>query len=207
MLYVIFVKCVQIRAVYFRGRLDMVKLLIASGANTHSRTDVPRKTPMQLAAAGGHIDVLDELVKKGMNWKEKDDWGWTLLHEVAASGDAEGIKWVSTRSRGLANVQDKLGRTPLLTALIAGAGADAVSELLNHGEDPGMEDEVGRTSAEAAILYCSAEVVEIIMDAISKKNESLVDREDKIEVDYEKLNMLAEDHAEMEKVKLILNKC
>ena len=104
----------------------MVKLLIAHGANTHSRTDVPHKTPMQLAAAGGHIDIMEELVKKGMDWKEKDDWGWTLLHEVASANNAEGVNWVSTRSRGLSNTKDKLGRTPLLTALMAGADVEVM---------------------------------------------------------------------------------
>ena len=70
----------------------MVQLLIKHGADTHSRTGVPQKTPMQLAAAGGHLDIMEELVKKGMDWKEKDDWGWTLLHEVASAKDAAGIK-------------------------------------------------------------------------------------------------------------------
>ena len=32
------------------------------------------------------------------------------------------------------NVKDKLGRTPLLLALMSGAGADAVSVLLSEGE-------------------------------------------------------------------------
>ena len=183
----------------------MVQLLIQHGANTHSRTDVPHKTPMQLAAAGGHLLVMEELVKKGMDWKEKDDWGWTILHEVAAAGDAEGIRWVSLRSRGLSNTTDKLGRTPLLTALIAGAEVGAISELLLQGEDPGMEDDVGRTTAEAAVLYCSSEVVQVILKSCLKHNENAaLANAEEIEIDKELLLLIAEDHEEAELVKIII---
>ena len=174
----------------------MVKLLINNGANVHSRTEIPHKSPIQLAAAGGHLSVMEELVKRGINWKEKDDWGWNLLHEVAATGNAETIRWVSTRSKGLSNVTDKLGRTPLLTALIAGAGVEAVAELLKQGEDPGEEDEVGRTTTEAAVLYCSSEVVKIILEAAKK--------DDEIEFDKKRLLLIAEDHAEASIVKKII---
>ena len=187
-----------------RGRLEMVQLLIQHGANTHSRTDPPHKTPMQLAAAEGHLHVMEELVKKGMDWKEKDDWGWTLLHEVAAAKDAEGIKWVSLRSRDLSNITDKLGRTPLLTALIAGAGDEAVSELLKHGADPGIDDDVGRTTTEAAILYCSSPVIQIIIEACIQKNENeSEDTDDKIEMDKANLLSIANGHPEVEAVKKI----
>ena len=174
----------------------MAKLLISNGANIHSRTEIPHKTPMQLAAAGGHLSVMEELVKQGISWKDKDDWGWTLLHEVAATGNAEAIRWVSQRSRGMSNVADKLGRTSLLTALISGAGVEAVAELLKQGEDPSEEDDVGRTSAQAAVLYCSSDVVQIILEA-AKKN-------DKIEFDEEQLLEIAEDHAEAAVVRKLI---
>ena len=174
----------------------MVKLLINNGASTQTKTEIPHKSPIQLAANGGHLTVMDELAKHGIDWKEKDDWGWTLLHEVAATGNVEAIRWVTERSRGMANVCDKLGRTPLLTALIAGNGVEAVQELLNNGENPAEEDEVGRTPAEAAVLYCSADVVQIVLDATKKNKE--------IEVDADKLILIAEDHIQPDVVKHII---
>ena len=191
----------------------MVQLLIKHGADTHSRTGVPQKTPMQLAAAGGHLDIMEELVKKGMDWKEKDDWGWTLLHEVASAKDAAGIKWVSLRCRGLSNIPEKLGRTPLLTALIAGAAVDAISQLLDHGEDPGTADDVGRTTAEAAVLYCSSAVVKLIIEACIKQNEKVeADEKNQITATYDemivfdkgKLLLIAEDHPEGKLVRKII---
>ena len=135
-------------------------------------TGPPHKTPLHLAAASGNNNVMEMLVKRGANWKDKDDWGWTVLHEAAASGnkrghsfltdtlesDGPGVQWVCKESKGLINSPDKLGRTPLLAGLMAGAGLEAVAELLAQGEDPAQEDEVGRGAPEAAILYCDNKV-------------------------------------------------
>ena len=175
----------------------MVKLLINNGVDLKAKTDIPHKSPLQLAAAGGHLEVMDELAKHGVDWKEKDDWGWTLLHEVAATGDLEAIQWVTARSNAMVNTADKLGRTPLLTALIAGAGAEAVKELIKNGEEVSEEDEVGRTCAEAAILYCSVAVIKVILEA-TKDNED-------IELDIDKLILISEDHAQPDNVKNMIS--
>ena len=57
----------------------MDQLLINNGANTKSKTGTPCKSPIQLSAAEGHIPVMEELVKHGVDWKDNDDWGLTLL--------------------------------------------------------------------------------------------------------------------------------
>ena len=33
---------------------------------------------------------MDLLVKRGAAWRDRDDWGWTVLHEAAASGHQKG---------------------------------------------------------------------------------------------------------------------
>lgn len=140
------------------GRQELVRILLAGGANPCSRTGPPHKTPLHLAAAGGDVVIMEMLIKRGAGWKDKDDWGWSVLHEAAAAGHPAGILWVCRESKGLVSVMDKLGRTPLLAGLMAGAKLDAVAELLRQGEDPGAEDEVGRGAPEAAILYCDTQV-------------------------------------------------
>ena len=71
-------------------------------------TGAPSKSPIQLAAAGGHLEVMEEMSKYNIlqeiceydciiifryitsqDWKRRDDWGWTLLHEVAHNGRPE----------------------------------------------------------------------------------------------------------------------
>ena len=106
---------------------------------------------------------MELLVKRGAVWVSRDDWGWTVLHEVAASATRETVAWVCKESKGLNNLPDKLGRGPLLVGLMAGAEVGAVEEMIEYGENPAQEDEVGRGCPEAAVLYCSAEVVRFIL--------------------------------------------
>ena len=63
----------------------------------------------------------------------------------------------------------RLGRTPLLVGLLAGAKEQVVTELLEHGEDPTKEDQVGRGCPEAAMLYCNASVLKIILSNFLQK--------------------------------------
>ena len=43
------------------------------------------------------------------------------------------MQWVCRESKGLINTPDKLGRSPLLVCLMAGAGIEAVTELFKQG--------------------------------------------------------------------------
>ena len=72
------------------------------GASIHETTGPPHKSPLQLAAAGGHLEVrgrshnnnrgatlqvMEEMSRHynagAGDWRQRDDWGWTLLHEAA----------------------------------------------------------------------------------------------------------------------------
>ena len=77
-------------------------------------------------------------------------------------------QWMCQKSSAMSNAKDKLGRTPLLVALMSGEGVEAVEVLVREGEVVTITDEVGRTAAEAAILYCSAPVLEVVLRAADK---------------------------------------
>ena len=139
------------------------------------------------------MKVMEMLIKRGANWKDKDDWGWNVLHETASAGQLEGIHWVLKESKGLVNVQDKLGRGPLLVGLMAGAGLEAVKEMLRQGEDPGQEDEVGRGCPEAAVLYCAPDVIRYMLQFCDNFDP-------RPEVNRELLLEIAEDHYKAEEV-------
>ena len=51
---------------------------------------------------------------------------------------------------------------------MSGAGPEAVQVLVTEGEMVNITDEVGRTAAEAAILYCSSSVLEVILMSLKK---------------------------------------
>jgi ankyrin repeat protein len=149
-----------------------VTKLVENGADPNARTGPPHKTALQVAASAGTLAVMEVLVRKGADWRAKDDWGWKVQHEAAASGCQAVIKWTFSRSVSGNDDPDRLGRSPLLVALMSGVGCAAVEELLLQGADPGLVDEVGRTCPEAAVLYCSPHTVRVVLDAcIAKKVE------------------------------------
>ena len=57
-------------------------------------------------------------------------------------------------------------------------------------------DEVGRTAAEAAILYCTPDVIRIVLESMKKDQE--------IDFDIDVLQSIAEDHEQPDNVKDIL---
>ena len=128
------------------------------------------------------------LVRGGAAWHGRDDWGWGVLHEAAVSGCQQVISWTFSRSVSGKNDRDKLGRTPLLAALMAGVGVEAVQELLLQGADPLLGDSVGRTCAEAAVLYCSPATARVVLDYCVNQE---------MEIDRELLLELAEDNQDM----------
>ena len=102
-------------------------------------------------------------------------------------------------SKGLINLADKLGRTPLLAGLMAGAGLEAVMELVVQGEDPSQEDEVGRGAPEAAILYCDNKVIQYLLEQCCRSDS-------KVELNKKLLSEIAEDHVQAELVKEIIER-
>ena len=104
-----------------RGLTDVATLLLQNGAQLNTPTGKPQKTTLHITVAGGHNELLKVLVKKfKADWKVRDDWGWTALHEAAVCGNKEIIRFLMKECRDLINQKDKLGRTPLLLGLMSG---------------------------------------------------------------------------------------
>lgn len=51
----------------FMGKIELVKALLAAGANPNNEQDDVLKTPLAAACANGHADVVEELLKAGRN--------------------------------------------------------------------------------------------------------------------------------------------
>ena len=186
------------RSFVFRGLHDIAVMLLNTGANPNAVTGPPRKTPLHIAASGGHIKVMQTLIRRGKaSWGKTDDWGWTVLHEACVGGSKEIISYVFKECRELSNQTDKLGRTPLLVGLLSGIGEDAVKVLLEQGEDPSKEDQVGRGCPEAALLYCESGVLKIVLQWFLK-SEGLDG------VSKQLLMEIAEDHKDKDAMKNVI---
>ena len=94
----------------YRDDVEMMKLLLAAGANVHAVTRVGAIPPLLLACANGNPAALELLLKAGANPNSTNANGTTALMIAAASGNSDAVKLLldegadaNTRGRAWAN--------------------------------------------------------------------------------------------------------
>ncbi|KAL7045286.1 hypothetical protein ACKWTF_002184 [Chironomus riparius] len=92
------------------------------------RNKLTDSTPLQLAAEGGHAEVVKALVRAGASTTDENKSGFTAVHLAAKNGHGPVLEVMRT-SGSLRSSSKKLGLTPLHIAAYYGQ-ADTVRELL-----------------------------------------------------------------------------
>ena len=87
------------------GHGDIVKLLIAAGADLHATT-VPMLggggwTPLHSAARQGHRGIVELLIEKGTDVNAMDSSGKSALHDAALEGHKEIVELLITKGADL----------------------------------------------------------------------------------------------------------
>lgn len=114
------------------GRVEIVKLLLARGANFKAEK-ADGYTPLHDAAAEENTEIVARLLAQGAPADAKAKNGQTPLFEAAANGRVEAMKLL-LEAGARVNVKNVSGGTPLLSA--AGSGkAAAVKMLLERGAE------------------------------------------------------------------------
>ncbi|XP_017781810.1 PREDICTED: serine/threonine-protein phosphatase 6 regulatory ankyrin repeat subunit A isoform X2 [Nicrophorus vespilloides] len=93
-----------------------------------ARNKLTDATPLQIAAEGGHADVVKALVRAGASVTDENKNGFTAVHLAAKNGHGHVLE-VLRSSNTLRVTSKKLGVTPLHVAAYFGQ-ADTVRELL-----------------------------------------------------------------------------
>lgn len=94
------------------GQRDVVKLLIAAGADIGAR-DNNGRTPLHLSVA--HKDIVLILLNHGADINAKSNLGETILLEAAEDGNKRLVELLLARGADV-NARDNNGRTPLSAA-------------------------------------------------------------------------------------------
>ncbi|KAL5278770.1 hypothetical protein ACFFRR_003410 [Megaselia abdita] len=120
-----------------------------------ARNKLTDATPLQLAAEGGHADVVKALVRAGASCTEENKLGFTAVHLAAQNGHGQVLDALkSTNSLRISS--KKLGLTPLHVAAYYGK-ADTVRELLTSvpatvkSEPPTGQSLFGELGAESGM--------------------------------------------------------
>ena len=97
----------------FFGRLPVVRLLIARGADVNAVGPAPgRFTPLTGAVTGRHADVVRELLGGGADANYRYDEGLTPLHVAAVNGSSDIVRAL-VEAGARVDAEDDKGRTPL----------------------------------------------------------------------------------------------
>ena len=144
------------------GHEAVVRLLLERDADPNRAQDKNVVTPLMLAAAGGQVGVMAELIERGVGIDQTTPTGWTALMSAAWRNRPEALLSVD---RGAAvNRFTEDGSTALSYA--AGRGHDSVVELLiKCGAELDHRDAGGATALLTAAREGREAAVKLLIEA------------------------------------------
>ena len=151
------------------GDLEKVKNLIDSGANIDEPLNVSDKnpiyefTPLMLAAAYGHMNIVNFLIQKGANLNYQTQQGITPLIAVLKTQEiskkspdeipiSQIINRLVAEGADVNVVVDRGQNTPLIFAIVF-SNIAAVNALLNAGVNSNHVSHLGMTALHYAVNY------------------------------------------------------
>ncbi|OQR75936.1 hypothetical protein BIW11_08099 [Tropilaelaps mercedesae] len=138
------------------GDLHVIKLLIRRDKKRMETVDERGWTPLHLAAANGHTDIVKYLCSEGAHIRALDPTGYTSMHVAAMNGNEPCLQVLLKMGADVDNEASD-GFTPLHLATLNNH-ADCVKTLLAWGANMGREDALGRTIQDMVEEYNLEEV-------------------------------------------------
>jgi uncharacterized protein len=114
------------------GDVDLIKMLLAAGANVKATTRLANYTPLLMAAELGSAGAIDALIAAGADPKGTTESGVSPLMLASAAGHADAVKTLISRGADVDAAEPKRGTTALMFAA-ANQRTDAIRALLEAG--------------------------------------------------------------------------
>lgn len=144
--------------------------LLQAPALKVDQTNPQGESALMLAAIKGYLDLARALVAKDADVNKT---GWTPLH-YAASGttqDAKAMVALLLEENAYIDAASPNGTTPLMMAVRYGPG-DVARLLVQEGADPTLKNELGLTALDFARQADRADMVELIAQAVRRRQPS-----------------------------------
>jgi ankyrin repeat protein len=128
---------------------EMIVYMIKKGADVNFKNEIG-ETPLQIAAAYGHKDLVVLLLDNNADINMQCTSGWSPLHQTAMKGKKDIAEYLIKKGANV-NIKDKEGHTPLHSA--AGYGyTDIVELLLINGAEVNIKDKDKHTPLDYALI-------------------------------------------------------
>lgn len=160
------------------GDLVSVQALLASGKAEANEKDSAGKTPLDYAAANGHLDVVEILYSFITSLPNQ-----YLLHGAARENNISLLKALIEIGAGV-EARNKNHSTLLHVAVYYGA-IDCVRALCAGGADCDAVDEKGRTALHIAVLEKNTMISELLKEGASP---TLLDKSGRAPLHYAAMN-------------------
>lgn len=121
----------------FHDDIEMVKALLAAGANPKAATREGAITPLSMACNNGSAAVIEALLKAGADANEKNANGTTALMTAASSGSVDALRVLLDHGADVHAKEFAHGQTALMFAAALDRTA-AVQFLLSRGAQPNI---------------------------------------------------------------------
>ncbi|CAM9605394.1 unnamed protein product, partial [Sphacelaria rigidula] len=124
------------------GNLSHVRRALNVG--TPDPLDSDGRTPLHVAAEGGHAEVVMALLAASAAVDARDKKGYTPLYLAASEGRLDAVRVLLEASPNV-DIPDKdCGYSPLFVAMMKGHH-EVMEELLEYGASPGTSGQKGDT--------------------------------------------------------------
>src|SRR5690242_983040 len=114
----------------YNDDIELVKMLLAAGANVKASTREGAITPLFMACTNGNAAIIEALLKAGADAKAVKANGTTALMLAAASGNADAVKVLLDHGAEVNAKESAHGQTALMFA--AALNRDAAIRLLRE---------------------------------------------------------------------------
>ncbi|CAI5477601.1 unnamed protein product, partial [Closterium sp. Yama58-4] len=141
------------------GDMAQLQQLLAAGAKA-DRADYDGRTPLHLAAAGGHNDLVRLLLLEGAQVNAVDNFGTTPLLEALRAGHDETAAILASKG-GTVGLQEA---GTVLCAAVAAADTELLQRLLSHGVHPNASDYDQRSPLHIAAIKGHLHVARLLVD-------------------------------------------
>jgi ankyrin repeat protein len=164
---------------------EIINMLIKAGANLRYK-DAHGMTPLHSAAEFGRLETVKLLIKSGSKLDTVNGRGQTLIHAATSSGNLELVKFFLALEFDV-NSLDLEHRTPLFYSFLG--DVNVTKELLDHGANPNLLDELERPFIHFAVERGNEELISLLnnynidLELKNKEGETAIEHARKLKLD------------------------